>query len=126
MNTIPDIKATKKGSVKKYYRNYEENCPEYLSWPVVCQAKEQYETLCFNIADDTEGMAMAYEYCDYCIEMAERLRKIGRVINDLWKTSSLVDSSRGPKERPARSSHYAGAYLKSRKTILNKYKSRRL
>lgn len=123
MDTIPDVKGTEKGWIKKYHRNYEGNCPEYLSWPTICQARGSYETLCLNMGGEGEEMAMAYECCDYCTEMAGRLKKTGRIIDDLWQKSSLVDHSRKIRARPRKSASYTGAYLKPRGMILSEYKS---
>ena len=62
------------------------NCPEYLTWPIVCTQEGRYKSLCFTMA---EPSPMVYQCCAHCERTLQHLGANNIQIDDLWQTSSM-------------------------------------
>ena len=85
------------------------NCPEYAIWPVVCQQKGKYKSLCFNMRDE-----WAYRCCGHCERTLEKLGANGIQIDDIWATA-ILSTKDGSDEGKY-------PYRMLQKDIVNQYK----
>jgi hypothetical protein len=66
------------------------NCPEFVTWRLVCQEVGNYFSLCFSTGD-WEGKGKSMKFCGHCEELARFLRGQSIDITDLWDKALLCD-----------------------------------
>jgi hypothetical protein len=114
MKTITDdLKNLSTKAIPQPPKNRPGNCPEYLTWPIVCRQPGRYKTLCFTTnAQDPH----VYRCCGHCERTLEHLGANNITIDDLWQTSSMsvgdVSMSEGG---------YEGKQLKPLNVVLKEY-----
>ena len=78
-STAEEIKARREG------QNLAGNCPEFITWATICRKPGSYFTLCLNIA-----LELTMECCGPCLETRKAASTVGIIIEDRWRTCSLV------------------------------------
>jgi hypothetical protein len=86
------------------------NCPEYLVWPSACGKVGRYQSLCFNIKDES-----AYRCCTRCETTLAKLGANGIEVDDLWATALLSTGTISTKEP------YPSRKLKPKEDVLKEY-----
>ena len=81
------LKKIPPSAITRNSPNLPGNCPEYITWGIVCREKGKYSTLCLNMSSDPEGKI--YKCCSYCEELRRRLKVNSIEIEDIWKDSVL-------------------------------------
>ena len=85
MMTITKALTTESKKVNtRYAPNRPGNCPEYMTWPVVCREVGKYKSLCLNMTKD-----VAYRCCGHCERTLEKLCANNIQIDDIWNTAFL-------------------------------------
>lgn len=95
------------------YPNVAGNCPEFITWGIVCRDKGKYSSLCVNMEDDPNGKI--YKCCPSCEDILNILNANNIEIDDLWLTSVLGHSN------PVYSVTYPYRKLKSLEVILAEF-----
>ena len=89
------------------------NCPEFLTWGIVCRKEGKYTSLCLNMAD----AGMTYQYCGWCEDMYRLLGANKIEIEDLWLKLVL----RKPGTRAKTEKLYPCCDMKSLDVILAEF-----
>jgi hypothetical protein len=101
---------------RKSCPNYPGNCPEFVTWGMICRNEGQYNSLCLSVTKEE-----TYKYCgqwEAMSNIAASTKKI--MINDTWSTSTLVRSKAVVK------SVYTSCKMKGIREILDEGRGRRV
>jgi hypothetical protein len=90
------------------------NCPEFVTWRVLCTESGKYSSLCFSTTD-VKGKAKSLKFCGYCKNFADFLRGQRIHIDDLWDKALLCDKNSSAVTR----GRYPFRLLQSMEEILN-------
>jgi hypothetical protein len=98
--------------------NFAGNCPEFLTWGMICQQQGKYQSLCFNNMANNEEEAKIYECCHGCQDMLYILDLNNIEIEDMW-TKSLMAKTGKPKKDKYKAYTYCD--MKPLTTIIKEY-----
>jgi hypothetical protein len=65
------------------------NCPEFLSWELVCRVPGSYESLCFDVSKKVGESGELMKCCTKCEDQRVHFQRNGYLIGDLWNSSFL-------------------------------------
>jgi hypothetical protein len=92
------------------------DCPEFMTWGIICREEGKYTSLCFNMENDPK--AKIYQCCGRCEDMLRLLGANNIDIKGLWEESVMsCGESRNNVRYPYRA-------LKSLEVILAEFKRR--
>jgi hypothetical protein len=112
--TVMLKKISKKVISRKASPNPPGNCPEFLTWSIVCQQPGKYKSLCFNTQTEAENPGI-YQCCTHCETALDHFDVNDIKIEDLWQTSLMGTGKLYHKEP------YPYRPLKSLATILKEF-----
>lgn len=91
------------------------NCPEFITWSIICRNAGKYQSLCLNNFKD-----FAYKFCGHCEDASVAFSKKQYEIEDLFNGSSLLSSTKIMNQNT-----YPGCKLKSVEAIIKDGRGKR-